>query len=252
MTTPLDDPAHISPWAARPDAVRGADGDTRSRPKRRSNMRRKRILIWGIPAILYAVFVAWYTDFRGPLSDVEIAEFMDQIEAENLPVAMRAPLREFMESDTGRQFLMLNVIDYADDPPDVVGAEPGESAEQLMGRYMEHMYAEFFKRASHPVIMGDAVSRALDLVGVDGLQGAERWDVAALVRHRSRRSFLEIVTIPETMRRHEFKIAALGKTIAYPIEPDLYLGDLRLLLGLGLLAAAALLDFALVRAPSTR
>ena len=36
--------------------------------------------------------------------------------------------------------------------------------------------------------------------------------------------------------------AALEKTIAYPIEPGLYLGDPRLILGLLLLALTALAD----------
>ena len=45
--------------------------------------------------------------------------------------------------------------------------------------------------------------------------------------------------------RHEFKIAALDKTLAYPIETRLYLGDMRLLLGLILLSVTALLDIVL-------
>jgi hypothetical protein len=116
-----------------------------------------------------------------------------------------------------------------------------------MDRYMEHMYAELFKRACHPVIVGDAVHTAIDLVGVDALEGAERWDMAAFFRYRSRRTLMEIITIPETRGRHAFKVAALDKTIAYPIETRLYLGDPRLLLALVLLSAAALLDRALVR-----
>jgi len=34
---------------------------------------------------------------------------------------------------------------------------------------------------------------------------------------------------------HEYKVAALEKTIAFPAEPDLYLGDPRMILGLFLL-----------------
>ena len=47
--------------------------------------------------------------------------------------------------------------------------------------------------------------------------------------------------------RHDFKMAGLEKTIAYPIEPRIYLGDLRLLLGLFMLAVTALLDAHLAR-----
>jgi len=205
-------------------------------------MSRRRIWIWALPALVYAAFVGWYTDFGGPLSHDEIASYLERFEALGFSEERRERIRAFMEGDTGRQFLMLNAVDYADDPPDVEGAEPGESATQLMNRYMEHMYAELFLRACHPTVMGEAAFRALDLVGVEALDGAERWDMGALFRYRSRRTFLEIVTIPETLDRHEFKVAALDKTIAYPIETQLNLGDPRVLLGLLLLSGAAIGD----------
>jgi hypothetical protein len=66
--------------------------------------------------------------------------------------------------------------------------------------------------------------------------------MAALFRYRSRRALLEIITNPAFGGKHEFKTAALEKTIAYPMEPQLYLGDPRLLLGLILLALTALID----------
>ena len=201
-----------------------------------------RALIWGIPALLYVVFVGWYTDFGGPLRGDEIARYVALFEAQGQSPESIARVREFMESDSGRQFLMLNAVDYADDPPDVPGAAPGESATQLMDRYMEHMYAELFKRACHPTTMGNAVHHAIDLVGVEALEHAGRWDMGAFFRYRSRRTFMDIVTIPETSGRHEFKVAALDKTIAYPVETQLHLGDARLLLGLILLSTAALAD----------
>ena len=112
--------------------------------------------------------------------------------------------------------------------------KPGQSAEQLMAHYMEHMYRELFLRACHPVLIGRAVFRSMDIVGIEG---AERWDMSALMRYRSRRALLEVITAADTLGRHEYKVAALEKTIAFPIETELYLGDPRLLLGLGLLAA---------------
>ncbi len=139
---------------------------------------------------------------------------------------------------------MVNLLDMAEDPSPVEGAAPDATAEELMNRYLEHMLPELLKRACHPVLMGDAVHTAMDLVGIEG---AEEWDLAALMRYRSRRSLMEVLSHPETLGRHELKVAALEKTIAFPIETRLYLGDPRLLLGLLLLAGAALLDLAIGR-----
>ncbi len=67
------------------------------------------------------------------------------------------------------------------------------------------------------------------------------------MRYRSRRTFIDIIGDPEFYRRHDFKLAGLEKTIAYPIEPRIHLGDLRVLVGLVLLAVTALLDGRLAR-----
>ena len=198
-----------------------------------------RMKIWLPPLLLYGVFFSWYTDLGGPLSDEEITSFVATMQSNGSDPAVIAFIEKFAREDTGRQFLMVNNIDYNENPPNVPGAEAGESAEQLMGRYMEHMIPALLKRACHPVLIGTAVYPSMDLVGIEG---AENWDAGALFRYRSRRAFLEIVTDPAFKGEHHFKTAALQKTIAYPLEPELNLGDPRLLLGLLLLALTALVD----------
>ena len=198
-----------------------------------------RTKLWLVPALLYGIFVLWYTDFSGPLSNTEVDQFVATMKANGSEPETIAFIQKFARQDSGRQFLMVNNIDMNESPPNVEGAEPGESASKLMGRYMAHMIPALLARACHPVLMGSAVYPTMDLVGIEG---AENWDQAALFRYRSRRALLEIVTNPAFNGKHHFKTAALDKTIAYPIETSLYLGDPRLLLGLILLALTALVD----------
>ena len=193
--------------------------------------------IWISLLVIYAGFFLWYTDIGGKLDKEEIEFFLEKLE-ERTSANSADPetynsqknlIKRFMEEDTGRQFLMVNNIDMDDDPEDVEGAEPGESAERLLDRYMEHMYAQLLKRACHPVFAGNAVHPSMDLVGIEG---AEIWDQAALMRYKSRRAFMEVVTHPNMGSKHAFKVAAMEKTIAYPVETVLYLGDPRFLLAL--------------------
>ncbi|HIG50399.1 MAG TPA: hypothetical protein EYQ13_06440 [Gammaproteobacteria bacterium] len=193
--------------------------------------------IWVSLLVIYAGFFLWYTDIGGKLDKEEIEFFLEKLE-ERTSANSADPetynsqknlIKRFMEEDTGRQFLMVNNIDMDDDPEDVEGAEPGESAERLLDRYMEHMYAQLLKRACHPVFAGNAVHPSMDLVGIEG---AEIWDQAALMRYKSRRAFMEVVTHPNMGSKHAFKVAAMEKTIAYPVETVLYLGDPRFLLAL--------------------
>jgi len=199
----------------------------------------QRSKIWLSSALVYAAFVFWYTDFSGPLSDAEVDQFVVTMTENGSDPSTVAYLETFLRNDSGRQFLMLNALDMNDNPPDVEGAEPGESAQQLMDRYMKHMYPELLKRASHPVIFGQAAYTVLDNVGIEN---AEQWTDGAIFRYRSRRSFMDLVANPNIRGRHAFKLAALDKTIAYPIETSIYLGDMRLILGLILLSITALLD----------
>ncbi|MCZ6619726.1 MAG: hypothetical protein O7E57_16525 [Gammaproteobacteria bacterium] len=198
-----------------------------------------RKLLWLIPMLLYLLFTFWYTNLSGPLSQEEITAFVTQMERSGRPPGQIERLRRFMEEDTGRQFLMVNVIDMADTPRPVAGVPAGESSGQMMGRYMEHMYPELLKRASHPIFAGNAVFDSMDIVGIEG---AESWTTAALMRYRSRRDMLEIALNPIFQGKHEFKIAALDKTIAYPVETQLYLSDPRFLLLLVLFAIVAAAD----------
>ena len=202
--------------------------------------------LWLGSIVLYALFVSWYTDFGGPLTEAEIQAYIAK--TENLDLggdpSARGALLEFLRNDTGGQFLMFNAVDLAKDPPEIDGAPPNADAQTLVDLYMEHMIPALLSRANHPVVVGKSVANSLDLLGIEG---AEAWSDGAIMRYRSRRTFIDIIGNPEFYRRHDFKLAGLEKTIAYPIEPRIHLGDLRVLVGLVLLAVTALLDGRLAR-----
>lgn len=194
---------------------------------------------WLILGAVYIGFFFWYTDMGGKLSQEEIQIFIkkheqniinDGVSPDSEEFQLRIDfLKKFMEEDNGKQFIMVNNIEMNKNPGDVVGANPGESADQLMSRYMEYMWPNLLKRASHPIFMSNAVYQSMDLVGIEE---AETWDQAALMRYKSRRTMMEIVTNPNMMNRHDFKIAALQKTIAYPVEPFGFYSDMRLIFGM--------------------
>ena len=202
--------------------------------------------LWLGSFLLYALFFSWYTDFGGPLNEAEIQAYIaktDNLDLGGHPSARKA-LLEFLRNDTGGQFLMLNAVDLAKDPPPIEGAPPDADGQTLIDLYMEHMIPALLSRASHPVVVGKSVANSLDLLGIEG---AEAWSDGAIMRYRSRRTLIDIIGNPEFYARHDFKLAGLEKTIAYPIEPRIYSGDLRLLLGLVMLAITALLDARLAR-----
>ena len=86
----------------------------------------------------------------------------------------------------------------------------------------------------HPALRGSAAAPAIDIWGIEG---ASDWKQGVVVRWRSRRDILKFM---ETMGDeagdnstiHDFKIAAIEKTIAYPLDPWFHLGDPRLVIAL--------------------
>lgn len=184
---------------------------------------------WAVLGIIYAVFFYWYTSFDGPLSDEEIAHYTEVIANEPDLNDHRELWISFMESDTGDDWAMWNAVDLLDTPKQIEGVEPGETSEEVVNRYSEPFFSMAMKRASHPVLMGVAASPALDLWGIEG---GENWDMGLLVRYRSRRDIMEIMEemTSSGANIHSFKVAAVDKTIAFPLDPWFQAGDPRFLL----------------------
>jgi hypothetical protein len=152
---------------------------------------------------------------------VEVEAVMARLESGGGDPADIAALRNFLESDTGDDFVMLNVIEMNE------GA--GGASTEALDEYMAYMWPALLSRASHPIFTGTAAAPALDVWGIDD---AKQWSTGALMRYRSRRDMVEIAGNSEFQGSHEFKIAAMAKTIAFPLDPWLSLGDPRLLLAL--------------------
>ena len=187
--------------------------------------------IWAVLSVLYLSFFSWYTSFGGPLTEAEIEHYLNLMDTNGQATdpEARARLEYFMETDTGDDFVMINVIDLYETPMQIEGVEPGETSSDVLGKYMAYMYPALFSRACHPVLVGTAANEAMDLMNADGMGS---WTQGAGMRYRSRRDLLEIASNPAFSGSHEFKVAAMRKTIAFPVDPWFQLGDPRLVLAL--------------------
>lgn len=204
----------------------------------------KRSYLWLAGLVIYGFFFSWYTNFEGPMTDAEIATVLERAKSIERSDQNLKNLEHFMRSDTGNDFIMVNLLDMNESPPELPATGPNAGPMELIGHYMEHMYPAQFKRASHPVFFGESVANAMDL---SGIEGADHWDQGALFRYRSRRDIIEIATNPAFNERHDYKMAALIKTIAFPVEPVLHPGDARILVALLLFSIWSLIDMAAFR-----
>lgn len=202
-------------------------------------MRSVRLWVWCVPLILYAVFWLWYTPLSGPMTQNEIDAAVASLEGDGASPEAIERLRAFFEEDDGGSFVMVNIVDLEKNPEELPATGPGATADDLLAHYMEYMWPALFSRASHPLYAGQAVGQTMDVVGING---AEQWGSGALMRYRSRRDMWEISSHPSFNDRHGYKIAALEKTIAFPVSTQLSLGDPRLILFLLMITVLSLVD----------
>jgi len=204
----------------------------------------KRKIVWALPAVMYFAFFLWYTNLQGAFTEVQIDNAIGRMEAEQATAEEIARMRNFMETDNGKQFIMVNLMDFNPNPIQLPETGAGAQSQDLLSHYMEFMFPALLRRASHPVFAGTAIGPSMDLIGIEG---AENWSQHALMRYRSRRDLLAIIANPLFSERHDYKMVALTKTIAYPVEVNLYLMNPRFLLGLTLLTVVLLLDALIFR-----
>jgi len=187
---------------------------------------------WIVLVLGWLAFTGWYTSWGGPLDADEIDAYVATLRARGEPGRELDILRTFLESDTGDDLVMVNVIEFDPTPEPVAGSPVEGDGRAVLEGYMAYMWPALLSRASHPIVGGQAAAGAVEQWG---LEASAAWSMAGLMRYRSRRDLMEIVTDPAFAGAHVFKSAAMTKTLAFPIDPWFQLGDPRLVLALVLL-----------------
>lgn len=200
--------------------------------------------IWIGALALYGVFELWYGNWSGPLSPNEIDAYMARIEAgsENLDPQRLARLRRFLEADDGGEFFMANLVRFPSEP--VTDPKTGElrPGAEVLRSYTDKFMPALLRRAGHPAFVGRAAGGYLEHWGVEPDPG---WSMVGVIRYRSRRDMVKLVTDPAFAPAHAFKIAAMSHTLAFPLAPGFSFLGPRVWLALLLALLAALSQLSL-------
>ena len=179
--------------------------------------------IWGVAVLLYALFIAWWVNWRGPLTAREIDACLARIEAGGGDTG-GADLRAFLEKDDGRQFVMLNLVRLPSEP--VADPFTGERmpAPALLRRYTSRFQrvllangglAYWFARKAGPYLDSWDTRPGPD----PALIADPGWSAVGMMRYRSRRDMLKLASDPAFIAAHPYKIAAMPLTISFPTQP---------------------------------
>lgn len=198
--------------------------------------------IWGGALALYVLFRLWYDNWRGPLSQAEVDAFIADVHGKYSGGNETGAMRAFLEADDGKEFVMLNLVKIeAGMVTDPATGQPIEGR-AAMRRYSDPFVRRLIANGGHPGMVGRKVGPYVDAWNVEGDPG---WSIFGLMRYRSRRDLIRMVSDPRFAEHHAYKALGIPVTFSFPTQRELtlYLGP-RVWVALVLALAAALAQLA--------
>ncbi|MEM6322869.1 MAG: hypothetical protein AAF748_04260 [Pseudomonadota bacterium] len=203
-------------------------------------MRKTTILLAPLLSALLA-FYAWHTPLRGPLTDAEVDAFMaTQAEVMGTSWADESAFEAFLRADDGRPFVMLNLMAYretaeypADDAP--ATAITGKEADRLYG---QAVLPQLLLRGSYPVARATRYNTIINSVG----ETAGAFGSFAMVRYRSRRDLVDMLSSDAFRAVNVHKWASLENTLVAPMNNGVsfrFIGSIPLFLLIGIAVVLA-------------
>ena len=185
------------------------------------------IIVAATIIIIYVLFLLWYYRFPKSLTKEEVEHYVSiMAKAAGGENKISGALRKFASEDDGKQFFMVSMEKYYDKPQYGDG-DPGITSEAANKRYVMNTVRLQLMRACHPY------AAFIPLANLSNInrQDDSIWDNVSVVRYRSRRDFLSMVTSPQWRSRYGDKVAALRDNpnlpskglLAFPIIPTLVL-----------------------------
>jgi len=176
-------------------------------------------IIWLAAAALYGMFLYWYFNWSGPLSEAEVEQIIGRFsEQSGSGKTDLEVLRTFLQQDDGKEFVMQNSVKLH--PGSIPHPVTGDSvtARDLLEGYTKPFIKALFARGGHPVYMARKVGGYIDSWSCDA---DPQWTFTAMMRYRSRRDLAVLASDSRFSAIHSFKTLAIAATVSFPVQIQL-------------------------------
>lgn len=186
---------------------------------------RQLLILWTVLGCAYLAFQVWHLPLRGPLDAQEVHAKLDTLLQETgrtEPVPQVA--LDFFLQDDGEPFYLVLLDRY--------GAQDDATAMQTKVR--RQVLPQMLWRGSYPMFSWDSLAIFENGVAQDTAQ----FDRVTIVRYRSRRDLLELMSSPEIRASAAYRMASLEHSLAAPsargpaLNLEAFLPVLLMLIGL--------------------
>lgn len=171
--------------------------------------------LWSGLIGLCAVFFLWHQPLKGPLTEDELAQYFERRAGPGGGEEFSdiEEMLSFFLEDDGRPFVMFNLLDYSE----MANYSEGQFEDITTGDAASVEYAKgvlplLLKRGSYPVMIATRQNTILNSVTETELD----FDAIALVRYRSRRDLLDMITSEAFANAEIHKWASLDATLVAP------------------------------------
>jgi len=164
--------------------------------------------------LVFLGFFAWHTPWGGPLPDAEIDTFLaNQAEAGGSVWTDAAAFEAFLRADDGRPFVMINLMELRE----VASYPEGDAADARSGAEAGAAYGQavillLLQRGSYPVARAERSHTIINSLG----ESAAEFDSFAMVRYRSRRDLIDMLSSEAFLEAGVHKWASLDNTLVAP------------------------------------
>lgn len=176
----------------------------------------KRTAYFLAPLLLaFVVFYVWHTPLRGPLTDAEIDAFLaNQIQTGGTGWTDANAFEAFLRNDDGRPFVMINLMEVREvaEYPEGHLADAATTGAEAEALYGQAVLPLLLKRGSYPVARATRYNTIINSVG----QSAGDFDSFAMVRYRSRRDLIDMLSSDAFLAANIHKWASLENTLVAP------------------------------------
>jgi hypothetical protein len=185
-------------------------------------------------------FAIWYQGSKSPLTTQEQSAYMVRVsvlQESTQGFLNAAAIKEFLSTDDGRPFFVINLFKFRPRAAYADGRESTATGANAFQQFSQAVMPVWLRRGTHPVFFTEPNASTKN-----------DWDLVSVVRYRSRRDYVDIITDAAFLDALPHRLAAAERNIRIQL-PGTIIPNPLVVLFIALVSILAIVAFVQSRKP---